>query len=118
MRRVVLFIIISFFITVEMYPQKDNVNVLVDSAIVLMENGILEESEALLESVISKTPNHYAANYELAYLMTEFYKNWIVDGKSKHDALELAKQSVHSHKEKGWDDPKYWAAFILLDALD
>lgn len=51
-------------------------------------------------------------------LMTEFYKNWIGDGKTKHDALEIAKQTVRSHKEKGWDDPKYWAAFILLDALD
>lgn len=51
------------------------------------------------------------------FLMTEFYKNWIA-GKTKHDALEIAKQTVRSHKEKGWDDPKYWAAFILLDALD
>ena len=51
-------------------------------------------------------------------LMTEFYTNWIEKGKSKHDALELAKQTVRSHKEKGWDDPKFWAAFILLDALD
>ena len=51
-------------------------------------------------------------------LMTEFYKNWIGEGKTKHDALEQAKQAVRSHKEKGWDDPKYWAAFILLDALD
>ena len=51
-------------------------------------------------------------------LMTEFYKNWMEAGKTKHDALELAKQTVRSHKEKGWDDPKYWAAFILLDALD
>lgn len=51
-------------------------------------------------------------------LMTEFYKNWIGEGKTKHDALELAKQAVRSHKEKGWDKPEYWAAFILLDALD
>ena len=51
-------------------------------------------------------------------LMTEFYKHWIAEGKTKHDALELAKQTVRSHKEKGWDDPKYWAAFILLDGLD
>lgn len=51
-------------------------------------------------------------------LMTEFYKNWIVKGKTKYDALEIAKKIVRSHKEKGWDDPKYWAAFILLDALD
>lgn len=50
-------------------------------------------------------------------LMTEFYKNWI-NGKTKHDALESAKQAVRSHKEKEWDNPKYWAAFILLDGLD
>lgn len=51
-------------------------------------------------------------------LMTEFYKYWIGENKSKHDSLELAKQAVRSHKEKGWDAPKYWAAFILLDGLD
>ena len=51
-------------------------------------------------------------------LMTEFYKNWIGEKMSKHDALEAAKLTVRSHKEKGWDDPKYWAAFILLDGLD
>lgn len=51
------------------------------------------------------------------FLMTEFYKNWIA-GKSKHDALESAKQAVRSHQEKGWDKPKYWAGFILLDGLD
>lgn len=50
-------------------------------------------------------------------LMTEFYKNWM-GGATKHDALEMAKQTVRSHTEKGWNDPKYWAAFILLDALD
>ncbi len=50
-------------------------------------------------------------------LMTEFYKNWM-GGATKHDALEMAKQTVRSHTENGWDNPKYWAAFILLDALD
>lgn len=51
-------------------------------------------------------------------LMTEFYKNWIGKKMTKHKALEKAKQMVRSHKEKGWDDPKYWAVFILLDGLD
>ncbi len=51
-------------------------------------------------------------------LMTEFYKNWIGKKMTKHDALEKAKQTVRSYKDKGWDNPKYWAAFILLDALD
>ena len=51
-------------------------------------------------------------------LMTEFYKNWIGEKMTKHNALEAAKQTVRSHKEKGWNDPKYWTAFILLDGLD
>lgn len=51
-------------------------------------------------------------------LMTEFYRNWIGQKMTKYDALETAKQTVRSHKEKGWDAPKYWAAFILLDGLD
>ena len=51
-------------------------------------------------------------------LMTEFYKNLIVGCKTKYAALEAAKETVRSHKEKGWDDPKYWAAFILLDGLE
>ena len=50
-------------------------------------------------------------------LMTEFYKNWISKGKTMREALEQAKQEVRSHKERGWDAPKYWAAFILLDAI-
>ncbi len=49
------------------------------------------------------------------FLMTEFYKNWM-DGNTKHDALELAKNAVRSHEK--WKEPKYWAAFILLDAVD
>lgn len=51
-------------------------------------------------------------------LMTEFYKNWIGEKKTKHDALEAAKDVVRSHKEKGWNAPKYWASFILLDGLN
>lgn len=51
-------------------------------------------------------------------LMTEFYKNWIGNSMTKHDALEEAKKTVRSNNEKGWDDPQYWAAFILLDGLD
>lgn len=50
-------------------------------------------------------------------LMTEFYKNWL-SGMSKNEALRVAKNVVRSHTEKGWDNPKYWAAFILLDGLD
>ncbi len=49
-------------------------------------------------------------------LMTEFYTNWINKKMTKHNALENAKMSVS--KTKGWEDPRYWAAFILLDALN
>lgn len=49
-------------------------------------------------------------------LMTEFYSNWIGQKMTKHDALEAAKKTVR--ETKGWEDPKYWAAFILLDGLD
>ncbi len=52
-------------------------------------------------------------------LMTEFYSNWIGKKMTKHDALEAAKTSVRTDKEHPqWKEPKYWAAFILLDALD
>ena len=50
-------------------------------------------------------------------LMTEFYRNWITHHMSKHDALQAAIHSVRTHTDKGWDNPKYWAAFILLDGL-
>lgn len=48
-------------------------------------------------------------------LMTEFYRQWM-DGISKHDALELAKDKVRANKK--WREPKYWAAFILLDGVE
>ncbi len=51
-------------------------------------------------------------------LMTEFYKNWICIGVTKHDALEMAKRTVRSRKDKEWDNPYYWAAFVLLDSVD
>ena len=49
------------------------------------------------------------------FLMTEFYKNWM-KGDNKHDALEKAKQAVRSNDK--WKEPKYWAAFILLDGVE
>lgn len=48
-------------------------------------------------------------------LMTAFYTNWL-GGQSKFDALESAKATVRSNPK--WSNPDYWAAFILLDAMD
>ncbi len=56
------------------------------------------------------------------HLMTEFYRHWLGDPAagiapaSKQAALEAAKASVR--KNPDWNHPHYWAAFILLDALD
>ena len=52
-------------------------------------------------------------------LMTEFYRNYL-SGKSKQESLRLAQQFLRNYTdgEEGYSDPKYWAAFILLDALN
>lgn len=50
------------------------------------------------------------------FLMTEFYRNWL-GGMSKHDALEEAKRQVRSDPDNNWEDPRFWAAFIILDAV-
>lgn len=48
-------------------------------------------------------------------LMSEFYKNY-VNGMTKMDALLNAQKIVRA--TVGFEDPEYWAAFILLDALN
>ncbi len=45
-------------------------------------------------------------------LMTEFYKHWL-DGGNARDALAKAQDAIRH--TPGWEDPKYWAGFILLD---
>ena len=67
----ILFFFISFFMIAGVSAQENNMNALVDSAMVQMDKGNFAESKALLEYVIGKVPNHYAANYELAYLYTQ-----------------------------------------------
>lgn len=47
-------------------------------------------------------------------LMTEFYKNYL-SGMSKQKSLTEAQRSVRENLR--FKNPKYWAAFILLDAL-
>ncbi|MCD8291949.1 MAG: CHAT domain-containing protein [Prevotella sp.] len=48
-------------------------------------------------------------------LMTRFYQG-ILDGESKNDALSHAQESVR--KIERFKEPDYWAAFLLLDALN
>ena len=47
-------------------------------------------------------------------MMTSFY-NYLLTGSTKHEALRKAQQELRS---KGYDNVKYWAAFILLDDYD
>jgi tetratricopeptide (TPR) repeat protein len=49
-----------------------------------------------------------------ADLMINFYHH-LMNGASKREALVKAQQDI---RNKGFDDPKYWATFILLDGLD
>lgn len=52
-------------------------------------------------------------------LMTQFYKNLTSKvGMSKHEALKQAQKYVREYDGKKYQDPYYWAAFILLDAID
>ncbi len=49
-----------------------------------------------------------------AELMVQFYRN-LMSGMSKRKALVEAQKDLRA---KGYTDAKYWASFILLDALD
>ncbi len=50
-------------------------------------------------------------------LMSEFYSN-LAKGESKFEALKEAQQYVRTTDNGKYSDPRYWAAFILLDATD
>lgn len=44
-------------------------------------------------------------------LMTEFYRNWLQQGQTKRQAFRNAQNAVR----KTYEEPVYWAGFILLD---
>lgn len=48
-------------------------------------------------------------------LMVEFYKKFL-SGETKAKSLLKAQQYVKS--QPGWEDPEYWAGFVLLDGLN
>lgn len=50
-------------------------------------------------------------------LMTQFYKN-LVSGQSKRQSLLSAQKYLREYNNGCFDEPKYWAAFILLDGYD
>ena len=50
-------------------------------------------------------------------LMVEFYRN-LMSGKTKHQSLRDAQQYLRKVDNGKYDDPKYWASFIMLDGLN
>ena len=50
-------------------------------------------------------------------LMVEFYRN-LMNGKTKYQSLKEAQQYLRRIENGKYDDPKYWATFIMLDGLN
>lgn len=50
-------------------------------------------------------------------LMTQFYKNYL-SGQSKRESLLSAQKFLRDYDNGKYNDPKYWAAFIMLDGLN
>ena len=50
-------------------------------------------------------------------LMVEFYNN-LMSGKSKYQSLKDAQKYLREYDNRKYDNPKYWASFIMLDGLD
>ena len=50
-------------------------------------------------------------------LMTEMYKN-LYSGQTKREALANAQLALRSYNNGIYDRPEFWAAFVLLDALE
>lgn len=50
-------------------------------------------------------------------LMTQFYKN-LVSGQSKRQSLRSAQKYLRDYNNGRFNEPKYWAAFILLDGIN
>lgn len=49
-------------------------------------------------------------------LMTEFYRNWILKGMDKNEALRRARTRIRTDKRHPeWSAPEFWAPFVLLD---
>ena len=53
-------------------------------------------------------------DYATQILMTSFYRNYL-NGMSMREALHTSQKALR--ETPGFENPYYWAAFILLDAL-
>lgn len=51
------------------------------------------------------------------FLMVEFYKS-LMGGKTKYQSFRDAQENLRKVEKGKYDDPKYWASFIMLDGLN
>lgn len=49
-------------------------------------------------------------------LMIEFYRNWLKGKMTLRQSLEKARNTLRNSEK--WNEPRYWASFVLLDGLD
>ena len=49
-------------------------------------------------------------------LMSTFYRNYC-DGLSKREAFYQSQEYLRTIQNKKFDEPRYWAAFIMLDSF-
>ncbi len=71
--------------------------------------------QAGAKSVMASTGN--LDDTATSLFMTEFYRQWI-SGRSKHDALRTAREYVRTVEDGKYHESKYWAPFVILDALN
>ena len=50
-------------------------------------------------------------------LMVDFYRN-LMSGKTKRESLQEAQQYLRKVENGKYDDPRFWASFIMLDGLN
>ncbi len=52
-------------------------------------------------------------------LMSSFYREWLLNGKSKSDALRYSIDILKYNKDNpSWNSPSIWSSFILIDGLE
>ena len=55
---------------------------------------------------------------EATQLFMEFFYKHLFSGKSKRESMTNAQRQLRTYKHGKYDDPKYWASFIMLDGLN
>lgn len=78
MKKIYTLLIALTFAHTQIFAQEQQVEQLVDSAVILMDKQLYSESMTVLQEAIQKDPQNYRANYELAFLyviMKEYDKS-------------------------------------------